>query len=56
MSIKNRVIKLEQKLLPKTGHDIEVIVCDEDETSAQACKRLDIDRDDGKFRIAVVFG
>ena len=55
MSIKTRLTKLEQKLLPTTGKNIEVIFCRDKETGTELCKRLGIDTNDGVFRIAVVF-
>jgi len=55
MSIKNRIIKLEKKLLPSGGKNIEVIVCEVGESVEHAYERLGIDPDDGEFRIVVVF-
>ena len=55
MSIKTRLTKLEQKLLPSTGKNIEVLFCRDKETGIELCKRLGINPNDGVLRVAVVF-
>ena len=57
MNIERRIIKLEKELLPKDGNNIEIVICEEDETPEQACKRLGIapNPDDVRLRINVVF-
>ena len=56
MSISTRLTKLEQKLLPNKGDNIEVIICEEGETSEQARKRLGLnDSCEGKTIIFVIF-
>lgn len=57
MNINTRLTKLEQKLLPNKGDNIEVVICEIGETPEQACKRLGIDPNpDGvQLRINVVF-
>ena len=55
MSIKTRLSRLEQKLLPTTGKNIEVLFCRDKETGTELCKRLGINPNDGVLRITVVF-
>lgn len=53
MSIKTRLTKLEEKLLPNKPNKPRVIICEEGETKEQACKRLGIDREDGECKITI---
>ena len=58
MSIESRIAKLEKKLIPKHGSNIEVVVCEIGETSEQARKRLGINGgcdNESKTIIFVVF-
>ena len=56
MSIKTRIEKLEQKLLPPGDCNIPIVICEVDEAPEQAYDRLGINPDDGVQRIAIVFG
>ena len=55
MSIKTRLTKLEQKLLPTTGKNIEIFYCRDGETGKETSGRLGLNPDDGILRIFLIF-
>ncbi len=55
MSIKTRLVKLEQGLLLTGDMNYELIFCNDGESVRQAISRLAIDVNDGKHRIAIAF-
>ncbi len=56
MSIKTRISKLEQKVLPVETENIEVFYCLDSETRKEAGERLGLDLNDGVLRMFLRFG